>query len=112
MTTILLVIHLLLAISLVAVILMQRSEGGALGIGGGASGMMGGRGKSNLLTRTTAVLATLFICTSLTLAILASEERKPRSVLDAVPIPAAPAQPGAPAQPAPPAGQPAAPLGR
>ena len=66
------------------VILLQRSEGGALGIGGGG-GMMTARGQANFLTRATAVLAGLFIVTSLTLAILASHGRKSTSVLDTVP---------------------------
>jgi preprotein translocase subunit SecG len=109
MTTILLVIHLFLAIGLVISILLQRSEGGALGIGGssggGGGGMMTARGQANLLTRITAVLATGFIITSLTLAIIASHNRQPRSVIDAAP--AAPTQ-GTPAQPS----APVAPLGR
>ncbi|HRK96592.1 MAG TPA: preprotein translocase subunit SecG, partial [Rhodospirillales bacterium] len=72
MVTILLVIHLIIAIALVAVVLLQRSEGGALGIGGGSgggmSGFLTGRSTANLLTRTTAILAAIFIVTSLTLA--------------------------------------------
>ncbi len=112
MTTILLVIHVLLALGLVGSILLQRSEGGALGIGGSGGGMMTARGQANFLTRLTAILATAFIVTSLVLAILASQNRKPRSVLDV-----APAQSGQPAQPAKPAvptapAKPAAPLGR
>ena len=70
MGTVLLVIHLLIAIFLVAVILLQRSEGGALdGLGGGsgASNFLTARGTGNLLTRTTAILATLFIITSISL---------------------------------------------
>lgn len=86
MTTVLLVIHLLIALALVGVILIQKSEGGALGgLGGGTmGGMMTGRGTANLLTRTTAVLATAFICTSLVLAIVASNARGPSSILDNV----------------------------
>ncbi len=109
MTTIILTIHLFLALALVIAVLLQRSEGGALGIGGGGGGggFMTGRAQSNLLTRATAVLAAAFMATSLTLAILASQDRKPRSVLDqsVTPIPSAPAQPVAPARPG-------APLGR
>jgi preprotein translocase subunit SecG len=108
MTTILLVIHLFLAIGLVISILLQRSEGGALGIGGsgggGGGGMMTARGQANFLTRVTAVLATSFIITSLVLAIIASQNRKPRSVIDAAPV----LPTGAPAKP----GVPVAPLGR
>jgi len=79
METVLLVIHLLLAICLIGMILIQRSEGGGLGIGGGGSsagagfgGMMSARGAANFLTRTTAILATAFMCTSLLLAMYAS----------------------------------------
>jgi preprotein translocase subunit SecG len=111
MELILLIIHLFLAIALVGVILMQKSEGGALGIGGGGGGMGGfltARGAANLLTRTTAILATLFICTSLALAIIASNKRaaQPRSIVDppgrsgpATPGTTAPAPGTAPGQP-------------
>lgn len=77
METIILVVHLLIGLALVGVVLMQRSEGGlgGLGGGGGASGGMGGllgnRQTANLLTRSTAVLAVLFMLTSVSLAILA-----------------------------------------
>ncbi len=72
MHTFILVIHVILAICLVGVILMQRSEGGALGgLGGGGMGsFMTGRSVGNVLTRTTAILATCFMITSLTLAIM------------------------------------------
>lgn len=103
MTTVILVIHLLIAVALVGVILLQKSEGGALGIGGGGAGggFLTARGGANLLTRTTAILATAFVCTSLVLAILASQARGPSSILDA-PAPMAPAEP-VPAEPAAPA---------
>ncbi|MEZ5932444.1 MAG: preprotein translocase subunit SecG [Alphaproteobacteria bacterium] len=111
MTTILLIIHLLIALALVGVILLQRSEGGALGIGGGGGaggglgGFMSGRASANLLTRTTAFLAIGFIATSLTLAIIASNSSGPTSILDqpssSQPAPApAPEVPVAPAGPA------------
>jgi preprotein translocase subunit SecG len=77
----LIVIHLLVVIALVAVVLLQRSEGGALGIGGGG-GFMTGRGQANALSRATAILATLFFATSLIMSILASWSRTPRSILD------------------------------
>ena len=101
MITVILVIHLLLAIALVGVVLIQRSEGGALGMGGGMSGFMTGRSTANLLTRATAVLAALFIVTSLALARLAGGEREARSILDQPPAvteekPAEPAVPTAP----------------
>ncbi|MGI9416820.1 MAG: preprotein translocase subunit SecG [Geminicoccaceae bacterium] len=113
MTTVLLIIHLLIALALVGVILLQRSEGGALGIGGGGGGgaggglggFMSGRASANLLTRTTAFLAVGFIATSLTLAIIASNRSAPTSILDqpAGGEPAAtetPVEPEAPAEPA------------
>jgi|SRR5581483_1710677 len=113
MELILLIIHLFLAMALVGVILLQKSEGGALGIGGsgGMGGFLTARGAANLLTRTTAILATLFIITSLTLAIIASNKRsvQPRSIVDP-PGRSAPATPGTPTAPtAPPPGQPAQP---
>lgn len=88
METVVLVIHLLLAIALVAVILMQRSEGGALGMGGGGGGgggFMTGRAAADVLTRTTAILATCFIATSIILAIMASQGRESGSILDQTP---------------------------
>jgi preprotein translocase subunit SecG len=100
MTTILLIIHLLIALTLVGVILLQRSEGGALGIGGGGvGGLMSGRSSANLLTRTTAFLAAGFITTSLLLAIVATHRSAPTSILDQPATPAAPAAPAAPATP-------------
>ena len=98
--TILLVVHLVLAVFLVGIILIQQSEGGGLGIGGGGGGgFMTARGTANFLTRTTGILAGAFMVTSLVLAILASSgapERK--SILDvpaAAPV-EAPAQPSVP----------------
>ncbi|MEE4350833.1 MAG: preprotein translocase subunit SecG [Pacificimonas sp.] len=70
-----LIIHSLLAAALVGVILMQKSEGGALGIGGGPGGLMTARGAGNLLTKATSWLAAIFIGTSLLLAILAGQGR-------------------------------------
>lgn len=101
MTTVILVIHLLLAISLVGVILLQRSEGGGLGIGGGSgmSGFMTGRATANFLSRTTAVLAVAFMATSLGLALIANSQRAPTSILDQT-KPTAPAQAPAPTKPA------------
>jgi len=98
---VLLIIHLILAIALVGVVLLQKSEGGALGIGGGTmGGLMTTRGSANLLTRATAVLAACFIGTSLVLAILAGNARQQRSIVD-IPPPAQeqPAKPSAPAVP-------------
>ena len=86
MESVLIVIHLLLVGALVVVVLLQRSEGGALGIGGGGGGFMSGRSAANLLTRTTAILATGFFLTSLGLTILAGMKSKPSDVLDQVPV--------------------------
>lgn len=104
MITVILVIHLLIAAGLVGVVLIQRSEGGALGIGGGGGGMSGfltGRSTANLLTRTTAILATLFILTSLALAKLAGGDRMSESILDQPPaaveeLPVGTGEPSAP----------------
>jgi preprotein translocase subunit SecG len=103
MQTVILVIHLLIAIGLVGVILIQRSEGGALGMGGGGGGgggFMTGRAAADLLTRTTAILATGFFITSMVLAILASQGRESTSILDQAPAtsttPTAPQEPAAP----------------
>ena len=120
MHAVILVIHVLLSVGLIAVVLLQRSEGGALGIGGGGgmSGFMTGRGAANLLTRTTAILALAFMLTSLSLAWLAGRAPERHSILD-VPAtqsapsstpagpaaPATPAVPAVPKTPAPPIGQ-------
>ncbi len=86
MDTVLLVIHLLIAIGLVGAVLLQRSEGGGLGMGGGGGGGMGGfmtgRATADLLTRTTGILAALFMVTSLTLSIMANNARPQESILD------------------------------
>ena len=83
--TILLVILLFVTIAMIGVILLQRSEGGALGIGGGGGGgFMTGRGAANFLTRTTAILGTVFFVVCLALAFLAGGHSKQRggSILD------------------------------
>ncbi|HWU61778.1 MAG TPA: preprotein translocase subunit SecG [Ensifer sp.] len=85
MQTVLIVIHLMIVLALVGLVLIQRSEGGGLGIGGG-SGFMSARGTANALTRTTAILATLFFITSLALGILARYQAKPTDILDRIPI--------------------------
>jgi preprotein translocase subunit SecG len=98
MATVVLVIHLMIAAALVALVLLQRSEGGALGMGGGGSGgFLTGRGTANLLTRATAVLAACFFFTSIVLTIVAQRSAAPRSVFaptaDQAPK-SAPATPG------------------
>lgn len=83
MTNVLLVIHLMIAAALVGVVLLQRSEGGALGIGGGGGGgFLTGRGTANLLTRVTAALAAAFFATSLALTIIANRSQPSTSVFD------------------------------
>ncbi|MBL26582.1 MAG: preprotein translocase subunit SecG [Rhodospirillaceae bacterium] len=111
MTAVLLVIHVIVAISMIVVILLQRSEGGALGSlgggggggGGGFGGLMSGRQSANLLTRITTILAACFMGMSMLLAILASRSVEPTSILDQqqqspapIETPAEPAEPSAP----------------
>jgi preprotein translocase subunit SecG len=84
MQTVLIVIHLMIVAVLIGTVLLQKSEGGGLGMGGGA-GFMSSRGTANLLTRTTAILALLFFITSLTLTWLAGYDRKPTSILSTLP---------------------------
>jgi preprotein translocase subunit SecG len=101
MQTFIIIIHLIIVSAMIGVVLLQRSEGGGLGIGSGG-GFLTSRGTANVLTRTTATLAALFFVTSLVLSILAGMERKPHSVLQGQTPPAGqPAAPGAPAPPAP-----------
>jgi preprotein translocase subunit SecG len=95
MQHVVIVIHLMLVLALIGVVLLQRSEGGGLGIGS-TGGFMTSRGTANVLTRATAVLAGLFFVTSLMLSILAGLNRKPTSILQGG-APNAPAAPGAPA---------------
>jgi preprotein translocase subunit SecG len=102
MTTVLLVIHLFVTVALIGLVLLQRSEGGGLGIGSsqGMGSFMGGRGTANLLTRGTAVLGTLFFVIALTLALLnrgASQQN--RSILDSPAPASAPAAPALPSVP-------------
>lgn len=94
MITVLLVIHIMIAAGLVGIVLIQRSEGGALGMGGG--GFMSGRGQANFLTRTTTYLAIAFFATSLGLTLLANRAAGP-SLLGTAPASTAPASGSAPA---------------
>jgi preprotein translocase subunit SecG len=107
MLIVLLAIHIMVAIALVGVVLLQKSEGGALGMGGGGmSGFMTGRSTANLLTRATAVLAAVFMTTSVLLVVIHNRARTPVSIIDqGAPAtqPAAPLAPSAPVKPAPPA---------
>ena len=94
MQSVLIVIHILIVMALVAVVLLQRSEGGALGSGGSTSSFMTGRGQANALSRATAILATMFFVTSLLMSIIAGWSRTPHSILTKGP--AAPASQNAP----------------
>ena len=83
MANVLIVAYLLIVLALIAVILLQRSEGGALGIGGGTGGgLVSVRGSANLLTRTTAILAALFFATAIGLTILSEIDRRSRGILE------------------------------
>ena len=114
MFTFLLIVQTLVAASLVSVILMQRSEGGGLGVGGSSSGFMTARGAADFLTRSTAVLGALFVILSIALAAYAGATRQPTTVDTSIANQAAPAAPVAPitaplADPAVPAANQAAP---
>lgn len=84
MANVLIVAYLLIVLAMIAVILLQRSEGGALGIGGGTNSFMTVRGSANVLTRTTAILAALFFATAIGLTILNETGRSSRSILQQV----------------------------
>ncbi|QKV18120.1 preprotein translocase subunit SecG [Oricola thermophila] len=86
METVLIVIHLMIVIALVGVVLLQRSEGGALGMGGGGTGgFMSARGAADALTRTTGILAAAFFATSIGLGLIARYGESPTDILDRVP---------------------------
>lgn len=95
MQTVIILIHLMIVVAMVGLVLLQKSEGGGLGMGGG-SGFLSSRGTANVLTRTTAILAALFFATSLVLSIMAGLDRKPRSILDGGTTPGPPSEPSAP----------------
>lgn len=112
MTTVLLVVHIMIALALVGTVLLQRSEGGALGIGGGGGGgggFLSGRGAASMLTRTTAILAAAFFATSIGLTLIATDRGPGTSIIQGVQPgapsggtqPAAPALPQLPGMPAP-----------
>ena len=106
MFTFLLIVQTLVAAALVAVILMQRSEGGGLGVGGSSSGFMTARGAADFMTRSTAVLGGIFIFLSIALAAIAGVSRQPTTVDTSLANQVAPVAP-ATQQPAPAPGQPA-----
>jgi preprotein translocase subunit SecG len=80
MQTVIILIHLMIVLAMIGVVLLQKSEGGGLGIGS-TGGFLSSRGTANVLTRTTAALAIFFFATSLILSILAGWDRKPRSII-------------------------------
>ncbi|MCK5574322.1 MAG: preprotein translocase subunit SecG [Sphingomonadales bacterium] len=82
MLQVLMILHLMVALALVATILLQRADGGALGIGGGAGGMMSSRGSADALTKATKWLAIVFIGNSLLISVLASNTPQDASVFD------------------------------
>ena len=96
MQTVVVVVHLMVVLAMIGFVLLQKSEGGGLGIGS-SGGFLTSRGTANVLTRATAILALVFFITSLTLSVLAGLDRKPKSILNT----GAPAtqQPGAPPAP-------------
>jgi len=86
METVLIVIHLMIVVALVGVVLLQRSEGGALGMGGGGTGsFMSARGAADTLTRTTGILAAAFFMTSIALGLIGRYGASPTDILDRVP---------------------------
>jgi preprotein translocase subunit SecG len=97
MQTVVIVIHLMIVVVLIGAVLLQKSEGGGLGMGGGA-GFMSSRGTANLLSRTTAILAVGFFATSLFLSWIAGYDRKPSSIIGTQ-APASQSQPAGGAQP-------------
>ena len=84
MENFILIINIILAVLLVVIILLQRSEGGALGLGVSQDNFISSRSASNFLTKTTAIIATLFIITSVLLTIISKEEFSSTSVLEKV----------------------------
>ena len=105
MLTVVLSIHLILAVCLVGAVLLQRSEGGGLGMGGGSGGgggmggLMTGRDSASLMTRTTGILAACFMTTSMILAIMAGGHSKPTSIMEQPSATQQPAQPEVPQGP-------------
>jgi preprotein translocase subunit SecG len=93
MQTVVIVIHLMVVVAMIGLVLLQKSEGGGLGMGGGG-GFLSSRGTSNVLTRSTAILAGVFFLTSLTLSILAGMQRRPSSILPGSAPAGQPARPG------------------
>ncbi len=103
MTVVLITIHIMIAVAMIGVVLLQRTDqsslGGLGGGGGGGGNFMSTRGTANLLTRTTAILFAAFCITSLALVFIATPSNRVRSIADDVAPATAPAQPLQPAVP-------------
>ena len=84
MDTLLLVIHIILAILLIGSVLLQKSDGGALGIGGNSDNLMSSRSAGNFLTKFTTVLAFLFIITSISLTLINKKDNSQKSIIDKI----------------------------
>ena len=82
MQQVLLAVHLVVALALIGLVMLQRSEGGALGIGGGSGNLFSSRGVGNTLTRATAILAACFFATSVALTMLANHKSGTTSIID------------------------------
>ena len=98
MTTVILTIHFLISVALVATVLLQRSEGGALGIGGGPGALMSGRGAANALTRATSVLGAMFFTTSILLTVIPNLGKTKDSVVIGAPATNLPSVPTIPSK--------------
>ncbi len=101
METLVWIVHIVVAVAVIALVLLQHGKGADMGaaFGGGSSGsLFGSTGSANFLSRTTAILATVFFLTSLTLAYFGLQQHKSTSVLDRAAVPAPATQPAAPAQ--------------
>ena len=99
MTVVLITIHILIAVAMIGVVLLQRTDQSSLGGLGGGGNFMSTRGTANLLTRTTAILFAAFCITSLALVFIATPSNRVRSIADDVAPATAPAQPLQPAVP-------------
>ena len=84
MENLVLVINIILAIILIGIILLQKSEGGALGLGASQDSFISSRSAGNFLTKATAIIATLFIITSISLTIMSKEKFSSSSVLETI----------------------------
>jgi preprotein translocase subunit SecG len=84
METLLLIVHIILAILLIGSVLLQKSDGGALGIGGNSDNLMSSRSAGNFLTKFTAVLAFLFIITSISLTLINKKDTSQKFIIDKI----------------------------